>query len=222
MAGKSVATTADLRKAIAAEHAAAVQSAETAITHAVSCGRHLSELKAELPHGSFVKFVEENFDFTRQTASGYMRLAAAADAGELENASSIRGALKQLAPPKPTPPPADDRLGRAKELIRQGEASQRLAVSELMKAAEEEFEEVGMKSTSTGLEIPEGVTFDQWLRVGSVLKDLLTAVRSLPERPYDQLDGLLSPAALWDLEEQMGALQEAANERLAELRKEKD
>lgn len=84
-------------------HAAYQAAAETAIGHAITCGRLLIELKAKLPHGSYIEFIETNFTFTRQTARRYTNIAIADDRGELQmehaGSISVREALKQIAPP---------------------------------------------------------------------------------------------------------------------------
>lgn len=87
-----------LVKEIQAEHDAAERDVRSAVEHAVRAGQLLTEAKASLPHGEWGKWLSENFAFSQQWAAGYMRLAKASP-GQIESASSIRGALKQLAAP---------------------------------------------------------------------------------------------------------------------------
>jgi hypothetical protein len=86
---------------IAAEHRKAQTAFGEAVRHALRCGELLAEAKAQLQHGAWIPWLENNFDFSRQTASAYMRLAANREQVEMESAPSISAALKQLSPPKP-------------------------------------------------------------------------------------------------------------------------
>jgi hypothetical protein len=55
------------------------------IEKACIAGELLSKVKADLPHGTFMKWVEENLNFSHRTATNYMRLNDLAEAGKLEN-----------------------------------------------------------------------------------------------------------------------------------------
>lgn len=96
---------------INAEHRLAQEAFGEAVQHAIRAGELLAAAKAQLGHGEWLPWLELNFDFSRQTASAYMRLAANREQIEMESAPSISAALKQLAPGPPTskpepPPPA--------------------------------------------------------------------------------------------------------------------
>jgi hypothetical protein len=182
-------------KEIAEEHRKAQEAFGSAVQHAIRCGELLTGAKEKVKHGEWLPWLEENFDFTRQTASGYMRLATAAERGELEGAPSISGALKQLAPQKGGGD-NEGRLERAKELIEKAEASQREAASEVVAAATAELAGLGITTTKVGLDFPEGLSIENWLRAGEIVKDLLAAVGA---------EGL-SPAARWQLEESLGSV----------------
>ena len=181
-----------LRDNIAKEHAAAIGAAQTAVGHAVNCGRYLAQLKEALPHGSFVAYVEENFDFTRQTASGYMRLAAATDSGELENASSIRGALKQLSAPKEeTEPEAGSRFTELESIIGSGLKQFPEFVEEL-----EEAEKLIAKGDGLG----DKEAWDLGERMDALREKLLAAMSPF-DRYWLRHKGFVRPENLEALEE---------------------
>lgn len=56
-------------------HRLARTSAETAVEHAIRCGKMLCEKKASLPHGQFEEWVEKQCDFAVSTARKYMSAA---------------------------------------------------------------------------------------------------------------------------------------------------
>jgi hypothetical protein len=60
------------------------------VGHAVECGHALSQLKQELRHGDWDRWVEEQCGLSRGTANRYMRLASRAD--RLTPYMSIRAA----------------------------------------------------------------------------------------------------------------------------------
>jgi hypothetical protein len=104
-----------LAAGIRQEVEAAEADFQSAVAHAVRAGELLIEAKATVGHGGWIPWLERNFAFTRQTASGYMRLAKHPD--HMEGAPSISVALKQIAPPKaePTSAPVTEPSGsRAK------------------------------------------------------------------------------------------------------------
>jgi hypothetical protein len=101
---------------IRAEHDAAQGAWRTAVEHAINCGRLLLEAKAQLSHGEWGRWLEENFPASRRTAQGYMQLAReAADARRVADLG-VRGALKEIATATKVPCPdcgrrvASDRL----------------------------------------------------------------------------------------------------------------
>ena len=62
-----------------------------AVAHAIRAGELLVEAKAQLEHGQWLPWLAANFEFTRQTASGYMLIASRRE--EMEGAPSISAAL---------------------------------------------------------------------------------------------------------------------------------
>jgi hypothetical protein len=94
------------------EHQLATDSAWQAIKHAVRCGELLAQAKAELPHGSFLPWLQGNFKASVRKAQIYMQLAANAQRVAHLNCDSIRAALAILGdkideiepePPSPVP-----------------------------------------------------------------------------------------------------------------------
>ncbi len=57
------------------EHLACEAAYGTAIEHAFRAGEHLLAAKAEVEHGAWQPWVEENFTGSYRTAAGYMRIA---------------------------------------------------------------------------------------------------------------------------------------------------
>lgn len=96
--GEIVAELDELAEQIRVEHEACEESAESAVMHAIRAGELLTEAKARVRRGEWLPWLAQNFAGTRQMASGYMRLYRHRD--EMENAFSIRGALKELAEPR--------------------------------------------------------------------------------------------------------------------------
>ena len=82
------------------EHAAAVESTRRSVEHAIRAGRRLLEVKALLPYGSWLLWVEENFVGGVRTAQGYKRLAERAEDAQRLAHLGIAGALRALATPR--------------------------------------------------------------------------------------------------------------------------
>jgi hypothetical protein len=91
------------------KHAAGARSERrhpTRVSHAVECGRALSQLKELLRHGDWDRWVEEQCGLSRATANRYMRLASHSD--RLTRSMSIREAYIAagvIKPRQPDPPP---------------------------------------------------------------------------------------------------------------------
>ncbi len=50
-------------------------AAQDAVAYAVMAGMELAAAKAQIPHGSFLPWIEKHCEFSQQTANNYMRLA---------------------------------------------------------------------------------------------------------------------------------------------------
>lgn len=81
------------------EHERCASAAQTAIGHAIAAGELLIEAKAEIGHGRWSAWLEENFAASARTAQGYMRLARHSKTQELADLG-VEGALRQLAAPR--------------------------------------------------------------------------------------------------------------------------
>lgn len=101
LARQEASALASLADEIRVEHEACERDARSAVDHAIRAGELLLDAKVKVRHGEWLPWLEKNFPATVQTASGYMRLAS--NRGQIENASSIRGALADLAEPRATP-----------------------------------------------------------------------------------------------------------------------
>jgi Protein of unknown function (DUF3102) len=95
------------------KHAAGARSESlhpVRVSHAVECGKALSQLKELLPHGDWDWWVEEQCALSRATANRYMRLASHSD--RLTRYMNIREAYiaagviiprRSEPPPQPSP-----------------------------------------------------------------------------------------------------------------------
>jgi Protein of unknown function (DUF3102) len=110
---------------INAEHRAFVGTLRATLEHGIRCGELLAQAKEQCPHGTWLEWLEANFDGSARTAQVYMQLynrrgelrAKTQDSAHL----SIDGALRELAAPVSNIP-ARERviLQRASELVDAG------------------------------------------------------------------------------------------------------
>jgi hypothetical protein len=114
-----------LAEEINAEHRAFVGTFQKTVEHGIRAGELLSTAKAECAHGTWLPWLEENFEGAARTAQEYMRLhnhrdeirAKYADSAHL----SIGAALKELAAPKDAPRP--ERPATLEEMESRAEAA---------------------------------------------------------------------------------------------------
>ncbi|MGI6415342.1 MAG: DUF3102 domain-containing protein [Thermoguttaceae bacterium] len=96
---------ATLASEINAHHQAAEAALNRGLEEAHKCGELLLEAKAACPHGTWQKWLADNFRGSMRTAQCYMRIAnhwAEIEAKSADSALlSIDGAVKLLAAPKP-------------------------------------------------------------------------------------------------------------------------
>jgi len=91
------------------QHAAGAQSERlhpVRVSHAVECGRALSQLKELLRHGDWDRWVQEQCALSRSTANRYMRLSSRTD--RLTRYMTIREAYVAagvIHPTRPGQPP---------------------------------------------------------------------------------------------------------------------
>ena len=81
-----------------------------AVKRAIRIGELLTEVKAEVAHGEWIPWVEENLVFGQREARRYMRVAA--NASRVTHFDSLREAVSLLAEPKEEEP-ADESGGSA-------------------------------------------------------------------------------------------------------------
>ncbi len=79
-------------------HAGIEATLNKTIADAIEVGRLLMEAKANVKHGEFTTWINNNLTFTDRTAQRYMKLYD--NRHRLEGAGSISDAYKLLAPPK--------------------------------------------------------------------------------------------------------------------------
>ena len=90
----------DLAAAINAEHAAALQHAGQAMSHALHVGELLLQSKEICKHGQWLPWLREHVSFSERTAQGYMRLLQRRDIRNGVADMSVRQALQYLATPR--------------------------------------------------------------------------------------------------------------------------
>src|ERR1035441_1020440 len=86
----------DLAAQIHAEVEATEADWRASLAHAIRAGELLIEAKSKCRHGGWLPWLETNFEFTRQTATGYMRAAEHKDEMEGSPSISLEAALKLL------------------------------------------------------------------------------------------------------------------------------
>jgi hypothetical protein len=79
-------------------HRLARANAETAVEHAVRCGKLLQKIKRELPHGSFQAWIEKHCDFTDKQARRYIK--ASTKVGLAAQIGSLTHLLGEVRTPK--------------------------------------------------------------------------------------------------------------------------
>jgi hypothetical protein len=95
-----------LAEEINAEHRAFVGTFRKTVEHGIKAGELLTKVKEQCPHGTWLPWLEENFEGAPRTAQEYLRLynhraavrAKARDSAHL----SMSGALKEIAAPRQT------------------------------------------------------------------------------------------------------------------------
>ena len=154
--------TPNLAEQIEAEHQAAIGAARSAIEHAVECGRLLLEAKVALPHGQWLPWLDANTSVSARQSQRYMKLAAAVLEGKCDVASylTVEGALAALVSPKADAAPEID------------DALNVLGAHGVRKMALDELLDLGCIVTRVSLSLPKGLAFEDWCRIGNLLRTL--------------------------------------------------
>jgi len=83
---------------MANEAAAACEaSGRKTVEHAATCGRALLAAKSQLPHGQWMDWLTQNFHHSDRLARQYMEIANWQRDANLEDATSVRGALRLIS-----------------------------------------------------------------------------------------------------------------------------
>lgn len=95
----AVLATVSLADEINAQHRAVEAAVSSSLDHAIRAGELLIEAKSELPHGSWLAWLDENFEGSERTAQVYMVLAKRRDEidGEIRNAVADLGLRAAVA-----------------------------------------------------------------------------------------------------------------------------
>jgi hypothetical protein len=135
----------DLVTAINDEHRRCDEAVSTALDHAMRAGDLLIEARADIGHGNWQAWIEENFEGSLRRAQEYMRLAKNRESIEAEKARSsallgIDRALRAIAAPKQknssdaseAAEPLDERIIAVRqEIVRDGEKPDEEIAAEL-------------------------------------------------------------------------------------------
>jgi hypothetical protein len=99
---------ASLAEEINQEHRAFSGTFRKAVEHGIRAGELLAKAKGQCPHGTWLPWLEENFEGATRTAQEYMRLYNHRDALRANTRDpahlSVSGALKELAAPSSAEP----------------------------------------------------------------------------------------------------------------------
>lgn len=111
---------AELASRIRTEHQLCQSAFRGGLAHALEAGKLLLEAKGQCPHGEWGRWLREHCRIPERTAQAYMRVARGLAAGDPQRVAdlSLRGALKQLAAPRPE----DSDASREDDLWSQAEA----------------------------------------------------------------------------------------------------
>jgi hypothetical protein len=87
------------------------KNAKATVIHALMSGRSLAEIKSRTPHGEWMAWLKTNFNYSSETARQYIELASNSKrAWNLEQATSIRHALRIIAEEKAADDPPTERI----------------------------------------------------------------------------------------------------------------
>lgn len=148
---REIESSVDLATAINDEHRKCDEAVSTALDHAMRAGDLLIKAKAEIGHGDWQAWVEENFEGSMRRAQEYMRLAKNREAIKAEKARSsaplgIDRALRAIAAPKQknsseaseaAEPLDENTVSVRQEIVRDGEKSDEEIAAELQVEVEE-------------------------------------------------------------------------------------
>lgn len=158
---REIESSVDLATAINDEHRKCGEAVLTALDHAMRAGDLLIEAKAEIGHGNWQAWIEENFEGSVRRAQEYMRLAKNREAIEAEKARSsallgIDRALRAIAAPKSKSssdaPEADESLNEKSTLVRQ----------EIVRDAEKPDEEIAAELRVEAEEVTKHRQDNEW------------------------------------------------------------
>ena len=137
----------DLAARIAVEHAAAAASLQAAVAHAIACGELLIKAKAQLAHGEWLPWLASNCHLSPRTARLYMQLA--------HNRKSLN---RQCI--------ANMTIADAVDLLAPiGSPTHTWRILQL----ELESIDPRIRISPLGLSLPEDLTNENWLAVGTIL-----------------------------------------------------
>lgn len=92
---------------------------KNAVFSAMACGKALSSAKKQIPHGEWLLWLGKNWNYSQQTASRYMTIAANySTLAELKDAKDINDALRMIAERKEAETPRDERKTGRVEVVK--------------------------------------------------------------------------------------------------------
>jgi hypothetical protein len=92
---------------------------KNAVFSAMACGKALTSAKKQIPHGEWLPWLGKNWNYSQQTASRYMSIAANyATIAELKDAKDINDALRMIAESKENETPREERKTGRVEVVK--------------------------------------------------------------------------------------------------------
>jgi hypothetical protein len=92
---------------------------KNAVFSAMACGKALTSAKKQIPHGEWLPWLGKNWNYSQQTASRYMSIAANyATIAELKDAKDINDALRMIAERKENETPREERKTGRVEVVK--------------------------------------------------------------------------------------------------------
>ena len=143
----------DLAHRIKAEHEAGTLAIKRGVEHAIACGQMLIEAKGQLKHGQFGPWLRDHCGIAERTARHHMRLARYRETLKAKTASladlTVEEAVALIAPVAPV------------EHWYERFVSQVTLIDERIVV------------TPVSLQLPDGLTFEQWKEVGYLIVQCL-------------------------------------------------
>jgi hypothetical protein len=122
-------------------HRELLGTASGVLEKAVKIGKILLEVRGNLPHGQWGRYIKDRLAFSDQTARNYMRLYARRDSPELKNVLNLSDAYLQLANRKKSARNEQSPLEKLKKAWLKANSAERKIFNQWAKTATTQQEE---------------------------------------------------------------------------------